>query len=96
MEEQSSPDDYGLIAPISLPHDGQAPTELSGPDEYDSFFRIQRDDVTGNAWVVQTLEVTHKVADDLRESSLDGEERADLLDGLTLLLQHAPTIATGR
>jgi hypothetical protein len=96
MEEKPSPDDYGLIAPISLPHDGQAPAELSGPDEYDSFFRIERDDVTGSTWVIQTLEVSHKVADDLRETSLDGEERADLLDGLTLLLQHALTIATAR
>jgi hypothetical protein len=96
MDEKPPPDDYGLVAPISLPRDGLAPTELSGPDEYDSFFRIQRDDVPGNAWVIQTLEVTHKVADDLRETSLDGEERADLLDGLTLLLQHALTIATGR
>ncbi|MER6071819.1 hypothetical protein ACFYZB_40415 [Streptomyces sp. NPDC001852] len=93
--EQPPPDDFGLIAPLSLPRDGRAPGEVSGPEEYDAFFRIHHDDVTSGAWAAQALTVTRKVADDLSGTSLDEAERADLLDGLALLLQHALSLDAG-
>ncbi|GHI40461.1 hypothetical protein [Streptomyces violascens] len=82
-------DDYGLIAPISLPPDGHAPGGVSGPAEYDGFFRIHHTEVSDAAWVTQVLSVTRGVTDDLPDTTLDEAERADLLDGITLLLQHA-------
>ncbi|MFD9813510.1 hypothetical protein [Streptomyces sp. NPDC059080] len=94
--ERLSADDHGLIAPVSLPRDGTAPGKLSGPDEYDAFFRIHYDDVSDAAWAQQALAVTRKVADDLRDSSLGEAERADLLDGMNLLLQHALALTAGR
>ncbi|MFH8347926.1 hypothetical protein [Streptomyces sp. NPDC018045] len=92
--DQPSADDYGLIAPVSIPRDGQAPGGVSGPDEYDSFFRIRHDEVSTTTWVAQTLSVTRKVTDDLSSTNLDEADRADLLDGITLLLQHAVSLTT--
>lgn len=89
-------DDYGLIAPLSLPRDGRAPGEVSGPEEYDAFFRIEHDGVSHVDWASQVLAVTRVVADDLDASSLSAEDRTDLLDGLTLLLQHALHLATDK
>ncbi|MEV5510334.1 hypothetical protein [Streptomyces orinoci] len=91
---QPPPDDHGLIAPVSLPRTGQAPGEVSGPEEYDGFFRIHHGEISDTAWAAQTLAVTRKVADDLPGTSLDEAERADLLDGMNLLLQHALTLTT--
>ncbi|MFF4602936.1 hypothetical protein ACFY12_09325 [Streptomyces sp. NPDC001339] len=81
-------DDHGLISPITLPRDGHAPGNVSGPDEYDSYFRIRHADTSPTAWAHHVLSVTSSVTDDLPATSLDQEERADLLDGIALLLQH--------
>jgi hypothetical protein len=94
--EQPLPDDFGLIAPISLPLDGQAPGTASGPDEYDAFFRIHHDNVSSDDWTRQILAVTRTVADDVDSTSLGEKDRADLLDGLTLLLQHALRLTTDK
>ncbi|POX38593.1 hypothetical protein C3486_22510 [Streptomyces sp. Ru73] len=82
-------DDYGLIAPITLPPDGHAPGDVSGPAEYDAFFRIAHDDVSAAEWSAQALSVSQQVTEDLQTTSLADGERADLLDGIAVLLQHA-------
>lgn len=84
--------DHGLVAAITVPRDGLAPgasERLSDAAEYDSYFRIQHDDVTDLGWACTVLAVTAKVTEDLPATSLDDRERAHLLDGISIILRSS-------
>ncbi|MFF8311108.1 hypothetical protein [Streptomyces lydicus] len=92
MGEEILADDYRLIAPITLPGNGQAPGEvkpISETDEYDAYFRIEHeDDISQGAWVHTVLTIAEKVRADLPATSLEDGEQAQILDGIAIILQH--------
>ncbi|MEU5242341.1 hypothetical protein ACH4UR_33865 [Streptomyces lydicus] len=92
MGEETLVDDYRLIAPITLPSNGQAPGEvkpISETDEYDAYFRIEHeDDMSQGEWVHTVLTIAEKVRADLPATSLEDGEQAQILDGIAIILQH--------
>lgn len=87
--------DYDLIAPISLPENGIAPTAPGSQEqtddvaEYDAYFRIEHTEMAPRAWAATVKSVFKDVSQDLPETSLDNEEKARLLDGMAIVLMDS-------
>jgi hypothetical protein len=88
-EGEGTPLDYGLIAPISLPSDSKVPDPASGAstsEEYDAYFRILRDapdDLL--SWSRTCLAVQERLLDELERTSLDAEDKCEILRGFLLV-----------
>jgi hypothetical protein len=91
----TSPQDYGLVEPISLPADSRIPGAATGrstPSEYDGYFRITRKALDLGEWSATCLQVQEKMLRDLEEGDLSPEEREYIVRGFltlnTAILRH--------
>lgn len=88
-EGEGTPLDYGLIAPISIPSGSKVPDPASGAstsEEYDAYFRILRDapdDLL--SWSRTCLAVQERLLADLERTSLDAEDKCEILKGFLLV-----------
>lgn len=79
------PPDYGLVSPLSIPEGSKVPhpkTGVSGPEEYDLYFRIVRDNGGLVAWSQSCLRIGGALLDDLRHAELSAEDKCRILEGL--------------
>ena len=77
--------DYGLVSPLSIPEGSKVPdpkTGVSGPEEYDLYFRILRDNRGLLAWSESCLRIGGALLDDLRDADLSAEDKLRILEGL--------------
>ncbi|TDD77764.1 hypothetical protein [Actinomadura rubrisoli] len=87
--EVTTPPDYGLISPISLPDDGRIPDATAGsstPAEYDSYFRLMRERPELATWSQSCMEVQRRVLNDLDATGLSAQDRCDMLAGFLVVL----------
>ncbi|MET0416198.1 MAG: hypothetical protein ABW022_09280 [Actinoplanes sp.] len=82
--------DYGLIAPITLPVNGRIPDPegTSSKAEYDNYFRLERERPDLEAWSRSCLDVQRRILADLDLTELSAEDRCDILAGCLVVL-HA-------
>lgn len=84
MDEEAALD-HGLIAPLALPPDSKVPdpgTGASNDVEYDLYFRIVRDDPGLLEWSRTCTRIDRELLEDLDRTSLSGEEKYRVLQGL--------------
>lgn len=74
--------DYDLISPISIPPSSRIPADEASSNEYDVYFRIDRDDPSLLGWSRTCVQVGEALVDDLLLTGLTAEDRSDLLLGL--------------
>ena len=85
MMDEEAPLDHGLIAPLALPPDSKVPggeAEGSNEEEYDLYFRIVRADPGLLEWSRTCTRIDRELLEDLDGTSLSGEEKYRVLQGL--------------
>jgi hypothetical protein len=88
-EASGTPQDYGLLRPIALPINGEIPDAATGRSsraEYDSYFRIVREQPDLVRWSQSCLDVQRQMLADLAETDLSTEDRTHILAGCLVVL----------